>query len=298
MATGHMLVVGCGYLGARVARHWHADGNTVWVLTRSAERANEMEREGWRPLIGDITEPDTLPEFPPCRNVLFAVGYDRRRYTDIRTVYVQGLKQLVPRLSPGTERFLYISSTGVYGQGAGEWVDEESPTAPDRPGGQACLEAEQWLASSPVAPSTIILRLAGLYGPGRLPRLEELRAGPIAACENGWVNLIHIEDAARVVCAAARHVVPPQRLVVSDGHPVHRGDYLRYLAGLYQIPPPTFRAVAEGESAGRRGTAEGKRIRSRYLADRCPITLQYPSYREGLAQATSGGSVEARTNRP
>src|SRR5262245_1365060 len=95
MATGHRLIVGCGYFGSRVARRWRADGHTVWAVTRSAERAAAYVKLGWRPVVADITEPTTLTELPACETILFAVGFDRTRYTDMRSVYVEGLKRLI-----------------------------------------------------------------------------------------------------------------------------------------------------------------------------------------------------------
>ena len=110
---------------------------------------------------------------------------------------------MLAALPSDTGRFIYISTTGVYGTAGGEWVDEETPPDPQRDGGRASLAAEQVLAAHPLGARSIILRLAGIYGPGRVPFLDKLRAGePIPAPSAGYLNLIHVDDAAAVVVAA------------------------------------------------------------------------------------------------
>ncbi len=179
------LVIGCGYLGQRLAAKWAEAGETVWALTRSAERAEEFQSRGWQPVVGDVTQPsvqETLQNLPEVDTVLYAVGYDRGSGLSQREVYVDGLKNVLEMIAPRVRRFLYISSTSVYGQDQGEWIDETSPCEPTRPNGQICRDAEQ-LVEQYFPPekadserSANILRLAGIYGPGRLlRRLADLR---------------------------------------------------------------------------------------------------------------------------
>src|SRR5436190_21081746 len=125
------LVFGCGYLGLRVAKLWRQAGEQVIAVTRSADKAGRLERDGLTPLVADISQPDTLQpiaQLTGIDTVLFSVGFDRSGRT-IREVYVDGLAQVLHVL-PAVSRFLYISSTGVYGQVAGDVVDETSPCQP------------------------------------------------------------------------------------------------------------------------------------------------------------------------
>ena len=142
------LVFGCGYLGARVAKRWQKAGDHVYAVTRNPSREDELKSLGFTPFFADITEPQTLAGLPKSDTVLFAVGMDRTRYTDIRSVYVDGLKNALDRIGNETEHFIYVSSTGVYGDFGGQWIDESAPTVPTRAGGIACLEAERLLAAS------------------------------------------------------------------------------------------------------------------------------------------------------
>jgi nucleoside-diphosphate-sugar epimerase len=288
MSTGHVLVVGCGYLGARVARLWQASGHTVWALTRRADRARELALSGWHPVVADINRPESLPSLPQCATVLVAVGHERLASGSRADAHPAAVKHLVSALPAGMERLIYISSTGVYGQNDGTWVDEASPTEPQRAGGRACLDAERWLTTSPWSAAVLVLRLAGLYGPGRLPRLDELRAGIVPVEESAYLNLVHVDDAAQIVHQVSQRVNPPDVLNVSDGHPVERGTYLRYLAELSGLRPPRFTSPGPHDPGSRRA-AGSKRVSTRRLAQRCPIEWLYPSYREGLRQAVEQG---------
>ncbi|MGD9647578.1 MAG: SDR family oxidoreductase [Pirellulales bacterium] len=281
------LIVGCGYLGARVARRWLATGERVWTVTRSTERAARLRDEGLEPVVADVTAPATLAalaKLPPLDTVLYAVGFDRRATRTRRQVYVEGLRNVLTALASDVRRFLYISTTGVYGQHHGQWVNEETPCAPTREGGQVALEAEHLLLASALGNRSIRLRLAGLYGPGRVPRQQDLAAGqPIAAPRDGYLNLIHVDDAVDTVLAAERLNVPPPRLyVVADGQPPLRRDYLAEVARLVGGPAPTFVEPAADSPTAERADGD-KRVDSAQLLAELNLRLNYPSYREGLA---------------
>ncbi|MBL8830463.1 MAG: NAD(P)H-binding protein, partial [Planctomycetaceae bacterium] len=120
------LIVGCGYLGLRVAGRWLAQGDTVYAVTRSSARADEWRGLGIHPLIADVTDPASLRDLPVAETVLFAVGYDRSAGKAIGDVYVDGLRHVLDALPTATGRVIYISSTGVYGECDGDWVDEST----------------------------------------------------------------------------------------------------------------------------------------------------------------------------
>jgi nucleoside-diphosphate-sugar epimerase len=281
-------------LGTRVARRWLEDGHTVDAVTRSHERAGELRRLGLRPLVADILGTSRLPELAAYDTVLFAVGFDRRSPASIHDVYVGGLKNVLAAGPQPPGRFIYISSTGVYGRSEGEWIDERSPCEPMREGGQACLDAERVLADHPFAERSIVLRMAGLYGPGRIPRQQELLAGlPIAAPQFGSLNLIHIDDAVAIVLAAERVAPPGSLYVVADGHPVQRGEYIRAVAALLGAPPPQFAALDKNSPAARRARSD-KRIDNSKMLRELNVALRYPSYREGLAAALEAERNQSR----
>jgi nucleoside-diphosphate-sugar epimerase len=288
------LIFGCGYLGLRVAGLWRAAGHSVHAVTRSALRSDELTQAGIQPIVANPLGDSQIHVPQGVRTVLFAVGYDRSSSRSIHDVYVHVLARAISSVPDSVERFIYISSTGVYGNASGDEVDELSPCNPQRPGGKASLAAEQLLQSSRFASRAIILRLAGLYGPGRIPRAADLLAGrPIDAPAHGWLNLIHVEDAARVVLLAEDHASPPKTYVVSDGHPVQRGEYYAELARLLNAPPPTFIPPPSDSPAAARAASD-KRINPRLLFNDLKPNLLYPNYRAGLAAIlSSAGSNPA-----
>ena len=289
------LIFGCGYLGRRVARSWRDAGHEVFVVTRSAERAKEFSHSGYRPIVADVLRPASLMNLPLVETILYAVGHDRAAGHSIRDVFVGGLQAVLDALPDDSSKLIYISSTGVYGQSHGEWVDELSPCEPHREGGRACLEAERTLAAHRLGKRSIVLRMAGLYGPGRIPRAVELRAGdPIAAPTEGVLNLIHVDDGASVVLAANLRAPLPRLYAVSDGHPVERRAYFEELARLLDASAPRFEPPPADAPAAMRAVAD-KRVKNARLLAELGVTLAYPSYRDGLAAivaadgATAGG---------
>jgi nucleoside-diphosphate-sugar epimerase len=282
------LIFGCGYLGSRVGSAWRAAGHDVYVVTRSSRRADELAGEGYRPLVADVTLPDDFPQWPPAETVLYAVGYDRKTSNSIEQIYVGGLANVLDSLPANTGRFIYISSTGVYGDSRGALVNEDTPCNPERAGGKACLAAEQRLLAGPLARRAVILRMAGIYGPGRLPNLESLLAGdPIAAAGEAHLNLIHVDDAVAAVLAAERvDVRLPRTYLVSDGAPGLRRDFYAQCARLVGAPPPRFEAPAAPQMS--RGGAADKRISNARMMAELGVVPRYGSYREGLAQIASG----------
>jgi nucleoside-diphosphate-sugar epimerase len=283
------LVFGCGYLGFPVARLWQAAGHRVFAVTRSKARASELAAAGIEPIVGDLLGDAQIRVPQGVRTVLFAVGYDRSSNVPIDNVYVGGLSRAIRSLSDSVERLIYISSTGVYGQVSGDEVDEHSPCQPMRAGGKACLAAEDLLRCSRFAAKAIVLRMAGIYGPSRIPRSADLLAGrPIDAPAHGWLNLIHVDDAARIVLLAEQRALRPRTYVVSDGHPVKRSEYYNELARLFDSPPPTFVPPPADSPAADRATSD-KRVNPRKTFAELKPTLLYPDYRSGLAAIVSAG---------
>ena len=282
------LLFGCGYLGRRVACRWLGCGDEVHVVTRTSKRANELTTMGLRPVVADICSPDSLASIPTdVETIVFAVGFDRDGGKSIHHVYVDGLNHVLRRLGDWEGRFIYISSTGVYGQTDGEWIDEDSPCQPQREGGRACLAAEQLLAGHPIGQRTNILRLGGIYGPGRVPRRQQITNGePIAVPSHGMLNLIHVDDAAEIVLAVEQQAPAPRTYLVTDNEPVLRRDYYREVTRLFDLPEPKFVDPPCDAPAAIRATSD-KRICNRRLVTELDVALRYPTYREGLASVVA-----------
>ena len=278
------LVIGCGYLGLRVAKQWIQAGDEVTAVTRSSKRVAELESTGIRPIIADITEADSLSDLPGADTVLFSVGYDRGRYSDVRDVYVDGFNSVLKHLPEATGQLIYISTTGVYGGGDGEWVTESSATQPTRPSSQACLDAETLLHRSELWSRSVVLRLAGIYGPGRIPKVTAIKNANWSELDPmGYVNLIHVDDAAAVVCKVASQKISEETFLVSDGNPPLRSDFYNYLANQLGVGPIRWPSAFETESLQPNGA--NKRISNHGLLKTTGINLTYPNFRLGIDQA-------------
>lgn len=278
------LVLGCGYLGRGVADLWRRRGDEVFALTRSPARAEAFAAAGLQPLIGDVTQPDSFPTLPACETVLVAIGMDRSRYNDIREVYVGGMETILDRLPRETGQVIYISSTGVFGEHRGAWLDEDTPPDPDRPGGEACWAAEQRLQASLLGNRSTVLRLAGIYGPGRIPSRKLVEARDAERLDPaGYLNLIHRDDAVTCIDRAAEQAerTAGHCIHVSDGNPVWRGDYYRELARRLGVEPLQWPLESEAD-------ARGKRIGNRRLVEWLNPSWRYPDYRAGLAALLPG----------
>ena len=273
-----MLIAGCGYVGGKLAANLVREGHEVWALRRREAPAPP----GVRPIRADLLDVDRLRALPSRIEVVFytasAGGGDDRAY---RSAYVDGLRYLMAALDGHpVRRFLYTSSTGVYAQSAGEWVDEDSAAEPEHFSGRRLLEGERLLLRSRYPAS--VVRLAGIYGPGRARLVERVRRGE-AAIPGGppiYANRIHRDDCA----GALRHLMALESAVplvaAADNEPADLATVLRWIAQRLGVPPPRIDASETGSRYGRTGN---KRVRNgRLLAS--GYRFRYPTFREGYGE--------------
>jgi nucleoside-diphosphate-sugar epimerase len=267
-----------------VAKRWLAAGHAVTGVVESEASAAALAVASVYPIVADVTRLATLRGLPAADTLLYCVGY-RGGIGPLRwAVYVEGLRAVLDSVGPEVGRVIFISSTGVYAEQDGGWVDEDSPCGPSRESGRALLAAEQVLAAHALGDRGVVLRLAGIYGPGRLPQRAELLAGePLAVPAGHYVNLIHVDDAAAAVLAAEERATPPRTYVIADGHPVERREYLTELARQLGLAPPLFRERLPGEVARHRGG--NKRASNRRMREELAVKLTHPTCLEGLASS-------------
>jgi nucleoside-diphosphate-sugar epimerase len=237
-----VLVAGAGDVGSRVARRLVAQGKRVFALRRGEMPPDPTIR--W--LRGDLTRPDTLQGLPKVDAVVFAPTPDARDEAAYRAVFLDGLRHLVEALPEAPRRTLFVSSTAVYGEHAGDWVDEATPTDPPGFNGRVLVETEQWLASRDLG--GLSLRLAGLYGPGRTQLLDRLREGKVTVPRGRRVfaNRIHVDDAAAAIVHLLSLDAPDALYVGVDDTPLPVDELYDYLAGLLGAAPPPDGPSAPG----------------------------------------------------
>ncbi|TWT73127.1 SDR family oxidoreductase [Allorhodopirellula solitaria] len=294
-----LLVVGCGYLGVRVGEQARARGWTVSATTRN--RLQTLAQQDFFPLSFDWNDTRDLGTIDRAirehdiDRVLISVSYDRNSRVGRFDSQVGGLARLLQQIRVTSEQtgratpdICYISTTGVYHQTGGEWVDEYSTTRPQRDGGRAHLIAEAKLRSCLGERPWTILRLSGIYGPGRVPRAADVRAGrPIASPPQGHLNLIHVDDAASAVIAALSwgdrdDAARRERLyVASDDRPIMRRQFYEEIARQTRSAAPTFLPAA-GDGPSRYRSETDKQIWNHRCKRDLVAQWEYPTFVEGL----------------
>ena len=268
-----LLSLGHGYSAAALTRLLLAEGWAVTGTTRSPEKAAAMRGTGITPLVlpGDLSA-----ALKAATHVLVSAAPDAAGDPFLRTV--PGLVQARPAWVG------YLSTTAVYGDHGGGWVDEETPANPASERGRWRMQAEdQWRATDlPVH----IFRLAGIYGPGRGP-FEKVRNGTARrVVKPGQVfGRIHVEDIAQVLRASIARPDPGRIYNVTDDDPAAPEDVLTEAARLLGLPPPPevpFDRV-EMTPMARSFYGESKRVRNDRIKHELGVRLHHPDYRSGLA---------------
>ena len=280
-----VLIIGCGDTGRRLAAVYRAEGRQVTGLVRSEGSARALVSAGIRPIRCDLDAGD-LPSLPSggTRVFYFAppvdVGAD-----DVRIERL--LEQL--ELTGLPARFLYMSTTGVYGDCEGRWIDESEPLKPSTHRAQRRIAAEQavqrWCTEQGI--DWEILRVPAIYGPGRL-LTERLKSGmpTVRPEECSYTNRIHIDDLV-AVCHAVMADAPAGSIYnVSDGNPSTITDYLFLLAELTHSPKPPLISMHEAERMLSPSIMsfmkESKRLRNEKLLRETGLTLRHPDLESGL----------------
>ncbi|MCC6798340.1 MAG: SDR family oxidoreductase [Candidatus Hydrogenedentes bacterium] len=273
-----VLIAGCGYVGTALCELLVRDGRHVWAL----RRGGVVLPKGAESVQGDVTKPDTLTMLPASLDaVVYAVsagGYEEARY---RAAYIDGPRNILDALranSPRLKRFVFVSSTGVYAQSGGEWVDEDSPAEQSHFSGATLLEGERIVASSPF-PATVV-RLGGIYGPGRTRLIESVKNGSATLPSTPtYLNLIHRDDCAGII----RHILSTANAsnlyLGVDNEPSDRRVILKWIAKQIGAASPP---VEEGATSAR-GQRGNKRCRNARIRE-AGYEFRYPTFREGLAQ--------------
>lgn len=282
-----ILIAGCGDVGATLGRNLAAVGHTVWGLKRHPTGLPS----GVQPLAADLNDPASLRQLPPdLDGVAYCTAAANFSEAAYQAAYVTGVRQLLEALAQSGQpprRFVFSSSTSVYAQHQGEWVDETSPATAHGFSGRCLRAGEQLLWES--AWSAVAVRFGGIYGPGRTRLIDSVRDGS-AACPAGppvYTNRIHRDDCARVLEHLLFLPQPLPLYLAVDDDPAPLDAVLRWLAEQLGMPEPPLAAAApikpgaENRPSAMRSRASKRCRNTRLRAS--GFQFRYPSYREGYA---------------
>lgn len=277
-----VLIAGCGYVGSVLGQQLVRDSHEVWGLRRNPRSLPPSIQ----PIEADLAGPDGCADVPPDLDWIFYLvspsGSEDAMYRRAYVENQQALLAALERQGQTPKRLLFASSTAVYQQSDGDWIDESSPTIPEHFSGKRLLEAEQLALKSRV-PATVV-RFGGIYGPRRTGLIDRVRAGQAVyrAGPPQFSNRIHRDDCAGVL----RHLIeldePASVYLGVDCDPTDQRTLLNWLAGVLGSPEP--RPAGSGEVSSARGN---KRCRNDRLLE-SGYTFRYPTFREGYRAVLEG----------
>jgi len=282
-----VVILGCGYVGLELGRQLTPTHDVVGVR-RSQAGVEAIEDAGFRAVRADVTEPDTLRAVPDAEAVVFAASSGGRGADAAREVYVEGQQtamQSFEARETTPDRYIYTSSTGVYGDHGGAWVDEGTPIDPTTAKTEVLAEAESVALSGGI--DGTVVRFGGLYGPDRY-RLARYIEGPVT---EGYLNMIHRDDAAGVVAHLLEAALGRGEVVLAvDDEPVSKWEFVDWLADACDVPEPPKRTTAERLEDGDLSAAARRRLRTSKRCDNGRLhelgyEFTYPTFREGYRTA-------------
>jgi nucleoside-diphosphate-sugar epimerase len=267
-------------VGAALAKRLVAEGHEVWAVRRSKAPGPE----GTQTLALDLGEPAALAALPEGLSaVVWTVSPDGRDDAAYARAYVDGpraLQSFLAERGDPVQRFVLTTSTGVYAQTDGSWVDEESPTEPTHHSGVRMIEGERVVQAGPF--DGVALRLGGIYGPGRTSFVDRVRHGearqPRASI---YTNRIHRDDCAGALHHLLAHPAPEPVYVGVDREPAALAEVQAWLAEQLGVPEPPLEDEQAVAAVGRRARSN-KRCRSDRLVA-SGYSFIHPTYREGYA---------------
>lgn len=279
-----LLILGCGYVGEKLARACIAKGIGVSGTTRSGERADELRGGGIDAMV--IESPDQLPAglLRQCDAVLDSIPLARDA-DGMHASQLQWLPKIAPELSH-VRWAGYLSTTGVYGDANGGWVDETFACNPSSERGKLRLQAERaWLQSGLPAE---VFRLAGIYGAERniIARLKAGDYRAVAWNPPHWSNRIHVDDIVAALLAAMHRPRAGRIVNVSDDEPLPHAEYVAELASMVGAPAPIILTPEEGgrqlSPAMLEFFRDNKRIDNRLLHSELLESLSFPGFRDAV----------------
>lgn len=287
-----VAILGCGYIGIELGRQLTEAGHEVVGVRRSESGCEAIENAGFEAYQADLTESEDVDELPAADWLVFAASSGGRDAEAARQIYVEALEGVIDSYGSREsrpDRLVYTSSTGVYGDHDGEWVDEQTPLEPTTDKTRVLVEAERIARerSAEYGIDGTVARFSGLYGPDRY-RLERYIEGPVT---EGYLNMVHREDAAGAVASLlTADRARDEAVLVTDDEPVDKWTFADWLAaecGLDSPPKRTKqqRLTDDGLSAAaRRRILTSKRCSNEYLHE-LGYDLRYPTFRSGYRAA-------------
>lgn len=270
------LIAGCGYLGLQVGRELQSAGCQITGVARSQSSLRAVSSAGFESLTCDLRDLSQVENLPHADIVIACQAPSKGEDAD--PAYAAGIEHLVRRYGGSKSRILMVSSTSVYGERSGAWVDEETPVSEADSGlsmtAKSLIKAERIVRSLSGSRGGVA-RLSGIYGPGRDALTRLAGSYPVWEGGNDWSNRVHRDDAARGLAWLAGHPSEETLWVVSDDEPAAREEYLRWMSQALDLPWEKVRFTEP-----RRRLRGSKRCSNRKIKA-AGFVFKYPNFRMG-----------------
>lgn len=269
----HILIVGAGYVGSEIAKHYAAKKQKVWAVTRSQEKAEALKAAGVEPVIADLNKPETLTQIPSAHFIVICPAPDQRSDEAYENIYITGIANFLKtrELTGKPSLIVYLSSTGVWDTVHQGMIDETFLPEPQSKKAKMLYAAERQVLMSPYP--SLIYRLSGIYGPGR-NRIQKLQHGQWPSENLGrYMNVIHRDDIVHGVEILFSKGEAGEVYLGVDDYQATQYEFLIWLAaelGL-QLPDEISRAKVEGS---------GKRLSNKKIK-KLGWRPQYPDFKQG-----------------
>lgn len=271
-------IIGAGYTGSRIAQFFAAKKQKVFALTRSFEKAADFEKQGIRPIVADLTKPETLTQIPPAHFVVICPAPDEGTEAAYRAVYLQGVKNYLEAIKKHPKPFLvvYLSSTGVWQDQAGDMFDESVLPQPVSAKAKILVEAEKQILNCGLPAA--VLRLSGIYGPerNRLKAFQE-KEWPVAGGADRWMNMIHVDDIAACLPTFFKNAKEGEIYLGTDDQPFLMSELAQWT---------NEKTGIKRELCFSKALPSGRRLRNTKFKE-LGISLKYPTFREGYSEILS-----------
>lgn len=277
-------IIGAGYTGSRIAQFFVAKKQKVFALTRSAQKAQGLESEKINPIIADLTKPETLTQIPPAHFVVICPAPDPApKYTSgvdlghskekaYEDIYLKGIGNYLEAIKKNPKPFLivYLSSTGVWQDQAGDMFDESVLPQPVSTKAKILVEAEKQILNCGLPAA--VLRLSGIYGPGR-NRFQafQKKEWPVPGSADRWMNMIHVDDIAACLPTFFKNAKEGEVYLGTDDQPFLMSELAQWI---------NEKTGVRREFSFSKDLPQGRQLKNTKFKD-LGISLKYPTFREG-----------------
>ena len=279
-----VLIVGCGYVGLPLGAELIRQGHEVFGMRRTEENAADLKAAGIKPVVADITKPADFAKLPGPFDWVVNCVSSSRGAQDYREVYLQGTRNLLDWLaSAPPKKYVCTSSTSVYGQTDGSAVKESSSTEPKGETAQILVATEKLLLDAACENffPAVILRVAGIYGPGRGHLFQQYLRNEAKIPGKGerFINMIHLDDVVGAIIAALRSGRAGEIYNAVDDEAVAQIHFFRWLSETLGKEMPPF--ATEAENAERKRGLTNKKVQNRRLKMELGYQFKFPNFRIG-----------------